>query len=115
MTAPSAKLSSGHAAPRSKRRHGQHTMIIHPEQPRRPPVKPAAARFRLDGCHCHRAPWNRSRRRTAHGQHTCRQQRRPVTTRTSPATQFRGNPAPPDPPTILAAAAAFDCVVLTNA
>jgi len=38
MTAPSAKLSSGHKAPRSKRRHGQHTTIIHPGPPRRAPV-----------------------------------------------------------------------------
>jgi len=38
MIAPSTKLSSGHAAPRAKRRHGQHTRIIHPERPRRPPV-----------------------------------------------------------------------------
>ena len=30
MIAPSAKLSSGHEAPRSKRRHGQHAMIISP-------------------------------------------------------------------------------------
>ena len=38
MTAPSAKLSSGHAAPRAKRRHGQHTMIIHPERAAGHPV-----------------------------------------------------------------------------
>jgi len=38
MTAPSAKLSSGHAAPRAKRRHGQHTIIIHPERPAGHPV-----------------------------------------------------------------------------
>src|SRR5208282_1529635 len=40
----------------------------------------------------HRAPWNRSRRRPAHGQHTCRQQRRPVTTRTRPAAQVSREP-----------------------
>jgi len=45
----------------------------------------------------HPPPWNRSRRRPAHGQHTCRQQRRPVTTRSYPQPQFRGNPAPPRP------------------
>ena len=38
MIAPSAKLSSGYGAPRTKRRHGQHTMIISPERPRPPPV-----------------------------------------------------------------------------
>jgi hypothetical protein len=92
MTAPSAKLSSGHGAPRSKRRHGQHTMIIHPERPRRPPVHHGPHGSRLDGRHHHRAPWNRSRRRPAHGQHTCRQQRRPVTTRTSPAAQVSREP-----------------------
>src|ERR1019366_5601332 len=47
MIAPSAKLSSGHEAPRSNRRHGQHT---------------------------------------------CPQNRRPVTTRPSPATQVSGEP-----------------------
>ena len=30
MIAPSAKLSSGHEAPRSKRRHGQHAVMIPP-------------------------------------------------------------------------------------
>ena len=48
MIAPSAKLSSGYGAPRSKRRHGQHTMIISPHRPARH-LFPAAARgSRLD-------------------------------------------------------------------
>lgn len=47
MIAPSAKLSSGHTAPRNKRRHGQHAMIIAPEQPARHPFT-AAARSKLD-------------------------------------------------------------------
>src|SRR6185437_8937332 len=86
MTAPSAKLSSGHAAPRGKRRHGQHAPIITPAGPRPPPVHMAVT---VPAGHATgpAPPWNRSRRRPAHGQHTCRQQRRPVTTRTRPATQ----------------------------
>jgi hypothetical protein len=39
-----------------------------------------------------RHPGNRSRRRPAHGQHTCRQQRRPVITHTSPAAQVSREP-----------------------
>jgi hypothetical protein len=97
MTAPSAKLSSGHKAPRSKRRHGQHTTIIHPGQPAGHPFTTAARGSRLDDRHPHRAPWNRSRRRPAHGQHTCRQQRRPVTTRTNPTHPVSREPRAPRP------------------
>ena len=39
---------------------------------------------------------------SAHGQHTCRRKRRPVTTRTAPPPQFRGNPTPPRPINCLA-------------
>src|ERR1035441_3783373 len=92
MIAPSAKLSSGHEAPRSNRRHEQHAIIISPRRPRPPPGHLGRTRFPARHAACHPPPWNRSRRRPAHGQHTCRQQRRPVTTRTSPATQVSGEP-----------------------
>jgi len=36
--APTARLLSGREAPRTIRRHGQHTAIIHPGRPRPPPV-----------------------------------------------------------------------------
>ena len=85
MIVPSAKLSSGHAAPRAKRRHGQHPMIISPEGSARHPFTTTSHASRLDIPARHPPPWNGSRRRPAHGQHTCRQQRRPVTTRTGPA------------------------------
>jgi hypothetical protein len=54
ITAPSAKLSSGHQAPSTK----------------------------------HQAPRSQQR----HGQHTCRQQHRPVTARISPAAQVSREP-----------------------
>ena len=91
MTAPSAKLSSGHAAPRGKRRHGQHARIIHPQDLVRHPFTmtvPVPAGHPAGPA----PPWNRSRRRPAHGQHTCRQQHRPVTTRTSPAAPVSREP-----------------------
>jgi hypothetical protein len=48
------------------------------------------------------APWNRSRRRPAHGQHTHRRTRRPVTARTWPAgPRFAGTPRRQDPETSL--------------
>ena len=58
MIAPSARLSSGHEAPRIKRRHGQHAAIMptaaparHPFPTRRTPMLPA-------GHHRHHpAPW----------------------------------------------------------
>ena len=40
---------------------------------------------------------NRSRRRPAHGQHICRQQRRPVTTRPGPAGPVSREPRAPRP------------------
>src|ERR1035437_1054801 len=92
MIAPSAKLSSGHEAPRSNRRHEQHAIIISPRRPRPPPVHLGRTRFPARHAACHPPPWNRSRRRPAHGQHTCRKERRPVTTRTRPATQVSGEP-----------------------
>jgi hypothetical protein len=48
MIAPSAKLSSGYGAPRSKRRHGQHPMIISLAQPARHPFTTTPHASRLD-------------------------------------------------------------------
>src|ERR1017187_8857493 len=44
-----------------------------------------------------------------HGQHTCRQQHRPVTTRTASPPKFRGNPTPQDPVTFLPMPAPTAC------
>src|SRR6266567_1457316 len=87
MIAPSAKLSCGHESAK------QNTAS---RAARRDHAMPAGQPAR------HPPPWNRSRRRPAHGQHTCRRKRRPVTTRTAPPPQFRGNPTPPRPINCLA-------------
>jgi hypothetical protein len=61
----------------------------------------------------HPAWW--SRRRSAHGQHTCRQQHPPVTTRTSPAAQVSRVPRAARPTNYPGRqTAASDFVVLTN-
>ena len=78
------------------RRHGQHATIIQQPGPARRPLTEARARPAGQPAR-HPPPWNRSRRRPAHGQHTCRRTPRPVTTRSHHAAQFRGNPAPSRP------------------
>jgi len=93
--APSARLPSGHEAPKRIRRHGQHATIMPPPAHARRPFPAARLKPRpLPARHHtrHRPPRNRSRRRPAHREHTCRQQRRPVTTRTLATAQVSREP-----------------------
>ena len=94
VIAPSTRLTIGHEAPGIQRRHRQHAAVMLRSGRAWPPEqhKPSAPRPYQTGHRAHpRPPWNRSRRRPAHGQHTHRRTRRPVTARTGPAIpRFEG-------------------------
>jgi hypothetical protein len=97
MIAPSARLLCGHEGTRHNTA-SRAAQDDHPAAPPRPlPVHRSPLEDPAGQPARHPPPWNRSRRRPAHGQHTCRQQRRPVTTRSYTQPQFRGNPTPPRP------------------
>ena len=107
MIAPSAKLSCGHESAKqntaSRAARHDHAPPPGPARHRFTKVPPADATFPAGQPGRDRPPWNRSRRRQAHGQHTCRRKRQShVTTRTVPPPKFRGNPTPPRPINFLA-------------
>jgi len=92
MIAPSARLSCGHEGTKQNTasRAARHD---HPAaRPRPPPFTAARARGPAGQPARHRPPWNRSRRRPAYGQHTCRRKPRPVTTRSRHAAQVSREP-----------------------